>query len=304
VPSHADPQLPAADDPTPPHDPHPPEAAPRLPALVIALTSDLFIVPRLQDVARALGFEMAVVDRPEGLGASGEASLRPVPLTEPLEGPDAVLMRRLVDRRPALILVDTASDEFPWERWISTLKTSAATRRIPILAFGPHVDTDRLVRAERAGADQVLARGAFLRDLPRLLQHWARVPDLRSLEAACLGPLSARAVRGIEHINAGEYFEAHEELEHAWMEAGESEGFLYRALLQVAVALLQIERRNPRGARKMLLRVREWLDPLPASCRGVDLAAVRTVVAELDRGLEAGSPDLASIRLQIPLPRS
>jgi hypothetical protein len=297
VPAHADPQLPAADDPTTPHDPSPPGAAPRLPALVLALTSDLFIVPRLQDVVRALGFEIAVVDRPEGLGASGEASLRAVPLTEPLEGPDAVLMRRLVVRRPALILVDTAGDEIPWERWISTLKTSAATRRIPILLAACRYR--RLVRAGQTGADEVLAAHTEPSTAPAL----GACADL-SLEAACLGPLSRGAVRGIEHINAGEYFEAHEELEHAWMEAGESEGYLYRALLQVAVALLQVERRNPRGARKMLLRVREWLDPLPALCRGVDLKAVRAVVAELDRGLESDSPDLATIRLQIPLPRS
>jgi hypothetical protein len=269
---------------------------------ILALTSDLMLAARLEDVARGLGFEITIVDRPESLGAAGPPGPRRVPLTEPLEGPDAELMRRLVARRPALILVDVAADDLPWERWISILKTSAATRRIPVLAFGPHVETDRLARAGRAGADEALARGAFLRGLPRWIEQWARLPDRRSLEEACVGLLSAKAVRGIEHINSGEYFEAHEELEHAWMEAGEAEGYLYRALLQVAVALLQVERHNPRGARKMLLRVRQWLDPLPARCRGVDLGAVRSVVAELDQTLASEASPLPAIRLHIPLP--
>jgi hypothetical protein len=50
---------------------------------------------------------------------------------------------------------------------------------------------------------------------------------------------------------------------------------LYRAILQVAVAYLQIERGNYAGAMKMFLRLRQWIDPLPETCRGVNVAQLR-----------------------------
>jgi predicted metal-dependent hydrolase len=268
--------------------------------VVLALTADLVVVPRLEDVARKLGFEIEVIERAAQLGAQGEPPPRSVPLTEPLEGPDAALVRRLVADRPVLILVDTTASSLPWARWIQVLKTSAATRRIPILAFGPHVAEADLQSAKQAGADVVLPRGAFLRNLPDLLGRWAVQPDRSALWTACQGELSPTARHGIELINEGKYFEAHEVLEHAWMEAPASEGSLYRALLQVAVAWLQIERKNSRGAAKMMLRVREWLDPLPERCMGIDLAAVKRSVAELDASLQAG--ELPSYQITIPLP--
>ena len=50
---------------------------------------------------------------------------------------------------------------------------------------------------------------------------------------------------------------------------------LYRAILQVAVAYLQIERRNYNGAVKMFLRLRQWIEPLPEVCRGVEVGRLR-----------------------------
>jgi hypothetical protein len=49
-------------------------------------------------------------------------------------------------------------------------------------------------------------------------------------------------------------------------------GEVYRAVLQVAVAYFQIERGNYNGAAKMFLRLRQWIDPLPDYCRGIDIA--------------------------------
>lgn len=48
-------------------------------------------------------------------------------------------------------------------------QASGAERGIRILAFGPHVATDRFEAIRAAGADEVLARGAFDRRLPELL---------------------------------------------------------------------------------------------------------------------------------------
>ena len=272
------------------------------PRRLLVLTGDVFIVPRIEDVARGGGFEVHILDRPEAIGAAGGATARAIPLTEPLEGADAAWIRWLVLNRPGLIAVDIADDYLPWERWIAILKSSAATRRIPVLAFGPHVDEGRLRAAERAGADRVLARGEFLGNLAGLLSEWARVPDAAALARACQGRLSDVARQGVELINAGEYFEAHEVLEKALKDAPEADGYLYRTLLQVAVTLLQLERGNPRGARKMLLRIRQWLDPLPEECQGIDLRPVRTLVGELEADLDkAIQPPRARPRFQIHL---
>jgi CheY-like chemotaxis protein len=242
---------------------------------ILALTEDLILIPRLEDAVHALGFEALIVDQPTVLGAQGSPVARITALTEPLEGPDAVLVQRLVERRPALILVDLTARSVPWARWIQVLKTSAATRRIPILAFGPHVNREAFQQASDLGADHVLTRGQFHASLVEILRKWVKVPEYEALATSCQGELSETAKKGLDCIKTGDYYDAHEFLEHAWMEAPEHEGTLYRALLQISVAYLHIVRENHAGAVKMMLRVHQWLDPLPNECRRVDVAALR-----------------------------
>lgn len=264
--------------------------------LILALTGDYFFVPRIEDAVRSLGFQFEVIESPRLFGDEGPPMIRKVPLTEPLEGPDAAFMRGIVDRRPALLLVDVSSEDIPWERWVHTLKTSAATRRIPIIAFGPHVDEVALKSAEDVGADLVVTRGRLQASLPELIKQNASVVDREALGAACEGALSELGAEGLALLNSGEYFEAHEVLEHAWMEASELEGFLYRALLQVSVAYLQVERDNYAGAVKMMLRVRQWLEPLPRHCRGVDVEKLKGNVAEFAEALnDVGEQGLSEL---------
>jgi predicted metal-dependent hydrolase/CheY-like chemotaxis protein len=267
-------------------------------AFVLALTDDWFLIPRLEDAARAQGLGLVAAGRPEALEAGGQPADRPVPLTEPLEGADAGLIRHLTARRPRLILADTACAAIPWERWIGVLKTSAATRRIPIVAFGPHVEGEALLRARRAGADRVLTRGRLHETLSQVLAELAAAPDAEALAHACAQPLPAQAREGLEQLNAGRYFEAHETLEHAWMAESGPGADLLRGLVQVAAVYLQIERRNRRGARKMLLRVRQWLDPLPTRCRGVEIGALRAGLERLGAALEAGEAPVDRALLQ------
>ena len=119
-----------------------------------------------------------------------------------------------------------------------------------------------------------------------LIQQHARLPNPVAAQAAATGSLSEHARHGIALFNQGEYFEAHEELEHAWNEEEDLGRELYRGILQIAVAYLQITRRNYNGAIKMFLRARQWLDPLPEVCRGVDVAALRQDAAEVRAALE------------------
>lgn len=259
--------------------------------VALVLSDDLWASTRLQDALRELGFEPEIVERPADLGAQGQAQPRSIALTEPLEGADAEFIRALTERRPALLLLDLTSQDLPWRRWLHTIKTSAATRRVPVIAFGPHVDKELLDEARRARADVVVSRGELQARLPELVEEHARRVDPQAMLEACRQGLSELAQRGVELHNQGEYFEAHEELEHAWMAEESEHGFLYRALLQVTVAYLHIQRGNYRGATKMLLRVRQWLDPLPSECRGVDVATLRSQVEELRRALADAGPE-------------
>jgi predicted metal-dependent hydrolase len=120
-----------------------------------------------------------------------------------------------------------------------------------------------------------LAKGRFIADLPTLIEKYARRVDDVALVDSCQGELSTLALKGIALFNQHEFFEAHEELEHAWNEESGPARELYRGILQVAVAYLQITRHNYNGALKMFLRMRQWLDPLPDACRGVDVAQLR-----------------------------
>jgi hypothetical protein len=274
--------------------------------MIMAWSQDVFLAPRLQDVARGLGYEILLVESPTQLNAEGDTTARPIPLTEPLQGPDARMVAYLTKHRPALILVDTTAADIPWARWIQVLKTSAATRRIPILAFGPHVDESNLALARSSGADEVVTRGQFQSGLPRLIRTWARASLTEDLASACNGRLSPAAEQGVEYHQAGEYFEAHEALEKAWKEAPEAEGYLYRALLQFSVACYHIQQHNHRGASKMMLRIRQWLDPLPDACRGIDVAKLRQHVEELRTALGQLSPktiDQLDPNLLRPFPR-
>jgi predicted metal-dependent hydrolase len=129
--------------------------------------------------------------------------------------------------------------------------------------------------ASEAGADAVLARSRFTADMPALLERYARIPDRDAIVAACSEPLVPLAVTGIEKFNEGQFYACHDDLEEAWRQDSGAARDLYRGILQVAIAYYQIERGNYRGAAKMLLRVRQWLDPLPDICRGVDVAQLR-----------------------------
>lgn len=270
---------------------------------VLLLSPDLMIQERVTSVLGAAGFDLLVVGSPDQLDAAGEPQQREVQLTEPLEGSDARFLSAVAESQPALIVFDLNTRALPWERWIHVLKTSSASRRIPVIAFGPHVDQRTLDLARQRGADLVLPRGRFLNDTVSIVKEHAVQVAAKDLNAACQGQLSELARKGVELHDAGEYFEAHEELEHAWMEAPELEGYLYRSLLQITVACLHIERGNLRGARKMLLRVRQWLDALPPHCRGIDTQALRDYAQELREAVESGAEEIEPSLLR-PFPRA
>jgi predicted metal-dependent hydrolase len=181
------------------------------------------------------------------------------------------LIDYLSKERPSLIIVDLAAGNIPSEEWLKTIKQDPATRRIPVLAYGPHIHTSQLKQASDAGADLVVPRSQFLAQLKSLVIRMMRVSHTQEWAGVCSGELSEKGIEGLIAFNKGKYFEAHELLEEAWMEDQTSARDLYRAILQVAVGYYQVERGNYRGAMKMFMRLRQWLIPLPSRCKGVNV---------------------------------
>lgn len=273
---------------------------------LLLISRDLFMLPRLQDAAAALRFETVLLDGMEA--AAGEA---PPPdgermLTEPLAGPDARVIRQVVELQPALILLDIGDPAIPTLRWLQRLKTSAATRRVPVVAFGPHVEKDRLAKAGELGADLVVSRSRLQATLVEILETHALPDRTASLRAGCDQPLSELAARGLVLLDRGEYFEAHELLEKAWLESEAPQRSLHRSLVQTCVIYLHLQRGNRRGAAKLLLRIHQWLDPLPDHCSGLDIATWKANLRALREAMDESGEESASmidVRLLRPIPR-
>jgi hypothetical protein len=103
------------------------------------LCADLMFAVQLQSIARATGF-------------------RPVTLRPGASVP-----------QEATVLVVNLADLSGPRRWESAVR-EAAGRGIPVIAFGPHIDTDSRRAAKDAGASRVLANSNLARDLPTILR--------------------------------------------------------------------------------------------------------------------------------------
>ncbi len=206
---------------------------------------------------------------------------------EPTVGSKALLVDQITLWQPALTFFDLDHHALPWQEWMPLLKSVPASRRFPVIAFANRCDARISALGHRYGADDVLSWKEVSAHAARIVKEYARVPDFSAIEAFCQRPLSPYAEKGIALFNRGLYFEAHEALEEALKLETSTQGELYRAILQVAVAYLQIRRKNYRGALKMFMRLRQWLYPLPERCQGVDVAALRMDVAQAYRHLRA-----------------
>ena len=258
--------------------------------LIIGFVADFMFTTRIENAAKVAGFRVHWLERANDVGQVN-TTFPPETPGESLHGRLGHLFTQLANWQPALLLFDLNNKAIPWQKWIAALKSSPATRRMPIMCFGPHEDVISMTHAKKAGADVVLARSRFTADMPTLFQKYAHIPDQGQLQETCQEPLSALAIKGLELFNQGHYFDCHEELETAWKEDKSPGRDLYRGILQIGIAYLQIERDNYRGAIKMLLRVRQWLDPLPDLCRGINIAQLRADVQNVHSTLLQLGPE-------------
>lgn len=186
-----------------------------------------------------------------------------------------------------LVIIDSSAQGLPWMEWVRAAKNDPATEAVPILAFGSHKDVELRNRALGAGVDRYLARSNFSDGLVEFVA--AAVRD--ATVDPCSEPLPAGVLRGIEEFNVGQYFEQHETLELVWRAELRPIRDLYRGVLQIGVACLQVERGNAVGALKMIERAVRWLQPFRPMCQGIDVDRLLVDANRLREAIEHSGAD-------------
>lgn len=91
------------------------------------------------------------------------------------------LLAALEESPPELLILDLNSAHFEPLGLLKEIKSSETTSRVPVVGFLSHVQKDLAVAAKEAGCDRIMARSAFTRDLPRIIEGDA--PDKNVDEA-------------------------------------------------------------------------------------------------------------------------
>ena len=196
----------------------------------------------------------------------------------------------LVDRvsklQPSLVVLAMSDSE--WKPFSAALKSSNATRRIPIVLI--HKSPKQRALANLFGADYAISLDEWHSNPAKHIGEMAHVHDphmLADLDCQCGELMPARGLEGIDKFNSGEYYQQHDLFEAQWMEETRPVRDLYRAILQVGIGYFHITNGNYRGALKTLQKSVQWLLLLPDTCQGVNVKQLRedsfTVRAELER---------------------
>ena len=84
-----------------------------------------------------------------------------------------------------------------------------------------------------------------------------------------LGPLEA----GRKLFNAGDYHDAHEQIEQLWEATHDESSDFFKGLIQAAIALHHFRKGNLAGAKKLYSGHRRYLAPYLPTHLGLDVAA-------------------------------
>jgi predicted metal-dependent hydrolase len=254
--------------------------------LILVLVADFRIAHRVERESETLGYRARWIESNEQ-----SSLIEHLPPNQPPSELNQIFFDIVLYWNPVLVIIDLDSTTFPSQEWIKYLKSDIATQSIPLLCFTSSQETGVLQDAQRAGVEQVVSLTQIETTLKDLILKYTRQSNVAVMAETCDEPLHSKAVEGLETFNHGDYFDAHELLEEAWMEDQSVGRNLYRGILQVGVAYFHTRRGNYRGAIKMLNRSRRWLDPLPDICRGVDVAKLRRQAYAVHEAVLALGPD-------------
>jgi len=114
--------------------------------LVLAAVEELFFAAKIRAAAEHLGIEVVLPRSFENLIESA------------------------IKTKPALVIVDLHLQRYDPFLVARRLKADDELRATPLIGFFSHVQTELQQRAIVAGFDRVLARSAFTKRLPEILQ--------------------------------------------------------------------------------------------------------------------------------------
>jgi CheY-like chemotaxis protein len=112
---------------------------------ILALTADMIFASRVKSTADAVGTPLQLVRNADQM------------------------LRLAAELNPRLIVIDLDVRTLDPVDLIRRLKAGAQPGTPRILAYVSHVREDLINDAREAGADQVMARGAFSKNLPAIL---------------------------------------------------------------------------------------------------------------------------------------
>lgn len=120
-------------------------------AHLIALVDDLMFLSRVREAARGTALEVRVARKtPDVLEAAREGA--------------------------GLLVVDLDSRRLPWAQALAALRSDPGLAALPVVGFLSHVNAEAAQAARAAGCSRVLARSAFVQELPGILVAAARSP--------------------------------------------------------------------------------------------------------------------------------
>lgn len=124
---------------------------------VLLVSSDLLFRSRIDEAARATGLALRVATTPERLERHLSTGLQ-----------------------PSAAIVDLECDTIDPVAAIERLRGMPAGRELPIIAYAGHTNADAIRAGRAAGAGTVLARSAFVSQLPALFDRVATEERRRS----------------------------------------------------------------------------------------------------------------------------
>ena len=115
--------------------------------MILAAVDDLMFSSRISTAAKAVGATVKFTRSPDAVMAAAREAM------------------------PALVIVDLNSTRVRPLDILAALAADPALAGVPTVGFVSHVDTATIEAARKAGVKRVLARSAFVEQLPDLLTH-------------------------------------------------------------------------------------------------------------------------------------
>jgi DNA-binding NarL/FixJ family response regulator len=116
--------------------------------MIVAVVDDLLFLSKIRQTAKLLGI---VVE-----------SAQP-----------ADLPQLAIEKVPKALIIDLNHRSGRTLEVLHTLKSDLKTKDLPVIGFVSHIQSTLIDAARVAGCDFVLARSAFVRELPSLLQRFS-----------------------------------------------------------------------------------------------------------------------------------